>query len=105
MFVHFSGWNIDDPGDISRYSPRYRDVPLPQLQFWREWAAQYRAALLQNGYVAAQQWPYAFDSFDDGRAIDGPMRLRHYREFWSNSRPTISPFARGAEFYQAAASA
>ncbi|MGD1277953.1 MAG: glycosyl transferase, group 1 [Tepidisphaeraceae bacterium] len=98
MFVHFSGWNIEDPDAVSRHVTTYQNLQIPQLNIWRELAQRYRAALLENGYATVCQWPYAFSKFDDGTEITWTMRRSYYQEICTGRAPPTSPFARGQEF-------
>jgi hypothetical protein len=98
LFVHFSGWDIDNPNEVSRHAKPYRELPDELMRHWREWAARYRTLLLENGYRVTRQWPYAFEKFNNGAKITRQMRHRQYVDFWNGVPQTVSPFARGEEF-------
>jgi len=89
MFVHFSGWDINDPGSVSVHAPAYRSMNMPQLHVWRNLGMEYRAALVANGFVDCVKWPYAFASYNNGQ----PIPLEHRRNFYAQMRtsPTPSP--------------
>jgi hypothetical protein len=101
QFVHFSGWNIDDPTAVSdQYAPAYRQLQLLQLLVWAELGTRYRAALLENGYEKCRTWPYAFARFEDGSPITPEMRRHFYNQLWSGqvAANAPSPFSRPADF-------
>jgi hypothetical protein len=98
MFVHFSGWNINDPAGVSRKSEAYRSRPFPQLEVWKELGTRYRAALLESGYEQSRNWPYAFGQFDDGTPITLPMRRKYFEELVTGKAPPASPFSRPNDF-------
>jgi hypothetical protein len=101
LFVHFSGWRIDEPTIVSRqYAPAYEKLQLPQTHVWGELGLRYRAALMENGYEQCRNWPYAFAQFDDGAPITPAMRHHYYNQLWSGPRqPGMpSPFSRAADF-------
>lgn len=89
MFVHFSGWDINDPGSVSLHAPAYRSMDLPQLHFWRLLGAEYRAALLANGFRECVRWPYAFGTYDNGQPIPLDARRSFYKQV--RSKPLASP--------------
>jgi hypothetical protein len=89
MFVHFSGWDINDPGSVSLHAPAYRSMNMPQLHVWRNLGTEYRAALLANGFVDCVRLPYAFATYSNGQ----PIPLEHRRNFYAQRRaqPVPSP--------------
>ncbi|MDP9172627.1 MAG: glycosyl transferase, group 1 [Planctomycetota bacterium] len=92
MFVHFTGWDIDLPGEVSKHELGYRNMPIPQLQIWKELGEQYRADLLSNGYLQARHWPYAFDKLPDGRVVTPEMRRKYYKDLFKGVQHHVSPF-------------
>jgi hypothetical protein len=87
MFVHFSGWDINDPGSVSLHAPAYRSMNIPQLHIWKNLGIEYRAALLANGFVDCVKWPYAFNTYNNGQ----PIPLEHRRNFYAQMRNAPSP--------------
>lgn len=102
LFVHFSGWDIKNPKDVSKYSPAYRTIQGPQREFWAEVGEKYARLLLSNGHATTSGFPYAFEKFDDGRIITRQMRKQYYKDFWTPGGRKENPFARGDEFYAGA---
>jgi hypothetical protein len=77
LFLHFSGWDINNPDVVSRHSPLYQErVDSP----WTKLAERYRERLLQNGYEVTKQFPYAFSTFSDRTSITQAMRRGYYSE-------------------------
>lgn len=97
LFVHFSGWDISNPGAVSRYSLLYPEQPVP---VWQQLAETYREKLLLNGFETTSEYPYAFDYFENGDRIDPTMRRAYYNEVMGGIAPETSPFKR-ADYFQA----
>jgi hypothetical protein len=94
MFVHFSGWDIDNPAAVSRKSGAYtgEQANLPQLDIWKKLGLRYRAALLENGYEQTHRLPYAFSQFDDGTPITIEMRRKYFEDLVTGKALPESPF-------------
>jgi hypothetical protein len=65
-FFHFSGFEPDHPGIVTRYSSR---LTMDQTGAAAAIFAQYDDRLRAEGYFECTQWPYAFGSFDNGVPI------------------------------------
>ncbi|MBD1822594.1 glycosyl transferase, group 1 [Cyanobacteria bacterium FACHB-DQ100] len=96
LFIHFSGWNLSNPYQISKYSllPYEEQIDSP----WGKMATQYREKLLKNGYEVTSQLPYAFGTFQDGSSIDWISRRGYYDELKRGITGEDSPFDRAAYF-------
>jgi hypothetical protein len=92
MFVHFSGWNIDDPETVSKNTPAYKTRPFPQLDAWKQLALGYRDALLESGHEQCRRLPYAFGQLDDGTPITLEMRRKYFEDLVTGKAPSQSPF-------------
>jgi lipopolysaccharide biosynthesis glycosyltransferase len=90
LFVHYSGWNIEDWEQVSKYAPMYQEK-TPSL--WLELAQIYRKCLLENGYYALQELSYAFNYFSDGSLIPLHARRIHYDAFAQGKDYQNSPFS------------
>jgi hypothetical protein len=94
MFVHFSGWDIDNPGDVSKHALGYKKAQIPQLQIWKELGEQYREELLSKGYLQSNKWTYAFDKMTSGTPITPEMRRLFYKDLANGVPQHGSPFDR-----------
>jgi hypothetical protein len=90
LFVHFSGWDINNPHLVSKYAPMYKKE-IPQL--WMELSKIYQEQLFKNGYEETISYPYAFNYFENGRKITSEMRRFYYSELMQNTVFETSPFA------------
>lgn len=73
-FFHFSGYDPDRPGDLSRYAlprPRVRLADHPVLT---DVCADYRADLARHGHARARLAPYGLDRLRDGRLLSARVR-------------------------------
>lgn len=90
LFVHFSGWDILQPHQLSKHFPCDCSV-----DHWIELAEQYRQVLLTSRYENDRIMPYAFNAFTDGQNITSEIRLMFYRHLeegiWSQENPFIHP--------------
>jgi hypothetical protein len=82
MFVHFSGWDIAKPEQVSRFAPAYANGEYPQPPVWREVGLKYRDALLSNGYATCIRWPYAFDRDEQGKQLTLEARRAYYKNLY-----------------------
>ena len=64
--VRFSGFDYDDPEQLSRHKPTLRGSPLAGV---RPVLQEYRVRLQQAGHEHLRSLPYAFGCYDDGRPI------------------------------------
>jgi len=90
LFVHFSGWDINNPEKISSYSLLDRER---ENSLWIELAQIYRQQLLDNGYRETSKYPYKFARFHNGDSISFAMRRLYYHHLEQNIAPQGSPFA------------
>lgn len=99
LIAHFSGWEFDNPGQVSRYSPHYGAIIGPQTDFWRELGEKYHQLLFEAGHETVRRLPYGFARFDNGRSIRPGMRRLFYEDFWSPQGRSDNPFACADEFF------
>ena len=97
LFVHFSGWDIENPEGVSTHSPMYRDKEFP---IWIELAESYRHSLIKNGYETTIHYPYAYAYFDTGEPITLNMRRFYYESLKQGQVLETSPFYLSAYFHQ-----
>ncbi len=76
LFFHFSGWDINNISNISIHPTYCTETLQPDL--WLELSESYKKSLLRNGYLELVSSPYAFDHFDNGRAITTTVRRAYY---------------------------
>lgn len=89
LFVHFSGWDIEKPAEISKHAPVYQGQAFP---VWEKIAQQYRQALLNNDYEISKKYSYKFGWFHTGQPIlDSTRRLYHQQLMKKLPLPT-DPF-------------
>jgi glycosyltransferase involved in cell wall biosynthesis len=74
-FLHFSGFDPDDTGALSKHQDRYR---LEDLGDARGLFEDYADELRRNGYAMCKQWPYAYGFFADGTPIADVGRPIHH---------------------------
>jgi hypothetical protein len=94
LFIHFSGWDINNPNAVSKYSSIY-DEKIPN--FWVEISNLYKDNLLENGYSICSSFPYAFKYFDGGKSILLKMRRQYYNYIMQGKSLPYSPFS--TEYY------
>jgi glycosyltransferase involved in cell wall biosynthesis len=92
-FYHFSGFDPEQPDEISRYQDRYPLSARPDLE---PLLRRYTALLAEAGYAAMRPCPYAHGAFENGVAIPRPGReaLRQIDplgERWPDPFATNSP--------------
>jgi hypothetical protein len=95
LFLHFSGWQIDQPEQVSRNSWRYTQQSLP---VWEKLAYRYRDRLLHHGHETTSRFPYAFGQFSTGEPIQPAMRRAYYEDLIQGSPPQGNPFELAAQF-------
>lgn len=94
IFIHFSGWDINNPNAVSKYSSIY-DEKNPN--YWLEISETYKDNLLENGYSICAEFPYAFKCFHDGKSILLKMRRQYYNFIRRGKNLPYSPFSN--EYY------
>ncbi|BAU12751.1 glycosyl transferase, group 1 [Leptolyngbya sp. NIES-3755] len=95
LFLHFSGWDIDNPDYVSKHSPLYQEKDTSP---WTEFARSYREKLLKNGYEETKQFPYTFATFHDRTPITQVMRRGYYDELKQGTAIANSPFDQPEHF-------
>jgi glycosyltransferase involved in cell wall biosynthesis len=70
-FFHFSGFNPRYPDVISKHQDRFT---MPQIGDAAKLFELYRQQLLEHGYEAVINWPYAFNHFTNGTPIPEVVR-------------------------------
>jgi hypothetical protein len=88
-FVHFSGWEIERPRQVSKHADYFKENPPP---CWEELGELYRAELLEANYENIRCYPYSFARFSNGDLIQPEMR-RYYHVMTEKGRfQDVSPF-------------
>ena len=70
-FFHFSGFEPERPGCVTRYSNR---LTMESIGPAAALFARYVELLRAHGYFACRDWPYAFGAFDNGVPIPDVAR-------------------------------
>jgi hypothetical protein len=96
LFTHFSGWNIEQPTEVSRHSPMYRHQQV--IAAWAKLGETYRHRLIHHGYYAFVHWPYGFGTFDDGQPILREQRRLYYNDWRYGGYPVNAPFQHPERF-------
>jgi hypothetical protein len=89
LFLHLSGWDIEQPDRVSRYSPLYETYENPA---WSLLGQRYQTALLSHGYAETRRWSYAFATFETGEPISQGARRTYYHEWKQGQALPQSPF-------------
>ncbi|MGC4050680.1 MAG: glycosyltransferase family 4 protein [Paludibaculum sp.] len=77
-FFHFSGYDVDQPGKVSRHQNRHELQSLPPV--FRQIFNDYGEQLLVEGYTACRNWPQAYSFFENGTVIPDMCRPIHHEE-------------------------
>jgi len=88
-FVHFSGWDINEPYKVSAHSKLYVDWVNPA---WCALAAKYRDYLVKARLAETATWPYAFSHFNSGGAVTPDMRRAYWEQLVQGRWNDIDPF-------------
>jgi glycosyltransferase involved in cell wall biosynthesis len=75
-FLHFSGFDPRNPGEVSRHQNRFRFSTLGVVM--QELALQYRDDLFSAGFDDCRRWPYAYGRFANGLPIPDRGRSLHH---------------------------
>jgi glycosyltransferase involved in cell wall biosynthesis len=75
-FLHFSGFDPRNPGEVSRHQNRFRFSTLGAVT--QELALQYRDDLFSAGFNTCRRWPYAYGRFVNGLPIHDRCRSLHH---------------------------
>ena len=84
-FLHFSGFNPEDPDSISKHQDRFRPNDLNEMKQVFE---LYKNKLIANSYNLSKKWPCVFNHFDNGVVIPDIAR----RTYWAMSAGTKIKF-------------
>ncbi|MEN6604601.1 MAG: glycosyltransferase [Bryobacteraceae bacterium] len=76
VFFHFSGFDPQQPDQLSRHQNRFRMKALPPGT--RQLLLSYQSDLLQAGYAECKSWPFSFGFFRNGTRIPDLARPIHY---------------------------
>ncbi len=76
VFFHYSGYDPDQPDNLSRHQNRFRMEDLPEAT--QGLLRSYREELLTAGYFECRNWPYAFGAFRNGVPIPDMGRPIHH---------------------------
>jgi hypothetical protein len=90
LFIHFSGWDINNTNEVSKYAPMY-EQDSPSL--WSEISKNYRNKLIVNEYEKFMNYPYAFNYFHNGEFLTTAMRRQYYNNFDHDEDLKHSPFS------------
>ena len=89
LFVHFSGWDINNLSKVSIHSPMYEHKTYP---LWQKLGEQYKYLLDKNGYAETINYPYAFAKFETGELISVSQRQCYYDQLQPRKNDYLSPF-------------
>jgi hypothetical protein len=93
LFIHFSGWNISQPSQISAYLSIGEGISI-----WKELGEHYKELLLNYGYEESRNYPYAFSSFSNDQKIIPEMRYLYYEKTVNNEVAQTDPFSENNYF-------
>ena len=65
-FFHFSGFDPRKPDVVSKYQNRFK---MNEIGAARALFATYRELLIEEGFEESANWPYFYDSFDNGAPV------------------------------------
>ena len=75
-FFHFSGYDPDQPDQLSRHQNRHRIGSLPRAT--EEIVRGYHDELLSAGFLTCRKWPNGYGSFQNGTRIPDLGRAIHH---------------------------
>lgn len=87
-FFHFSAFDPFQPERVSKYQTRYN---LENIGPLKELFLDYQKTLFRHGFKETVQWPYAFESFDNGVKIPNHLR-RAYLHMSGSGQSFGNPF-------------
>ena len=90
-FFHFSGVQMNAPGELSKHQTRHRLEPGSELA---RLVTSYRASLAAAGHTTFSTVRYTFGTLDDGRPISGTMR----RALLASTTDEAAPFRADSTF-------
>jgi hypothetical protein len=90
LFFHFAGFDLKEPEKLSRYRiPRGLKIIPGAIE---ELAKEYRSLLIENGFEETKFFPYAFEKFNNGKAITPLMRRVYFEMIFHDKEFKGSPF-------------
>jgi hypothetical protein len=91
-FLHFSGWNWDDPGIVSKHAS---PVLGNSARAWNWLRDTYRQRLLDETVQITSLWPYSFAKTGAGEEITPAMRRKYlvYCQEQSAQSPEFTVFS------------
>lgn len=95
LFIHFSGWDINNPHQVSKYAPMYDSK---SLNCWVELSELYRQKLLEHDYEKFIHYPYEFAYFQSGEPITLAMRRLYHAITIGSGEFEGSPFEKFTYF-------
>lgn len=90
LFVHFSGWDIQNIDKVSKYTSVSDEDKTPSS--WSEISKFYKDGLIGHGYEDFTSHPYAFNFFQNSELITLEMRRKYY-DLIKFERIDLSPFS------------
>jgi hypothetical protein len=90
LFVHFSGWDIQNIDKVSKYTSVSDEEKTPSS--WLEISKFYKDSLIGHGYKDFTSHPYAFNFFQNSELITLEMRHKYY-DLIKSERIDLSPFS------------
>lgn len=93
VFFHFSGFDPEDPGRVSKHQSRFS---LGTVGEAKALFLLYRERLLASGYGETRSWPYAYGRFDNGVPIPDVARSLYF-SLGPSRRRFGDPFATAGE--------
>ncbi len=96
LFVHFSGLDLNQTGNVSIHSKMYDGLELP---VWKMVADAYRDSLIMFDHGNVVSYPYAFLTFQSGEVIEAASRRGYYDGTTSVDLLWDSPFLKSNAFF------
>ncbi|MCG6134899.1 MAG: hypothetical protein MET45_09570 [Nostoc sp. LLA-1] len=84
LFIHFTGWDISQPSNASRYLPVEQNTSI-----WDEIGNNYKKILLECGHEDCKRYPYAFNCFSNKKKITPEIQQLYYKNIYLNSNDTF----------------
>ncbi|HEX3510453.1 MAG TPA: glycosyltransferase [Solirubrobacteraceae bacterium] len=95
-FFHYSGFDPDEPGVLSRHQNR---VSVEDGSVLAEILSQYAALAAREGYGTARNFPYSYDALPDGTPLD-PVVRQMFAEAEETGELSVSPLSQeGADAF------
>lgn len=91
LFVHFSGWDINNIDKVSKYVSVSDEEKTPSS--WMEISKLYKDSLIDHHYEDFVSYPYAFNFFHNGKFITPEIRHKYYDYSRKLKETEFSPFS------------